>query len=206
MQATWQSAVFESLPGTSVPVSVWRDGKLVTEKVKLRNALAATRVNPWNDALAVIAGEMVFMALSIDLLHRWGEEWSLDAPPDLVKTAMQENAEDDNEVVVVVGKAKTKVEAYSFLTSRWGVGEDGKDLREDEKLKKDLEKCEEFNFLRVTKVNGNRVTGLQDLARNEREGEEIVVEFANGFVAAVPNGKVLAVEGKWNLDAFDMAT
>lgn len=203
VEATWQAAVCELSPGTSVPVSVLRDGELVTEKVQLRDSRNATAAKPWVDNRTVIAGQMMFMALSFELLQRWGDNWLRDAPQDLIRAAMRENEEGDDEVVVLVGKAMNEAEEFRAM-SGGGLDEEGDESEEEEHIKRECEGWEEFHYLRVTKVDGERVRGLEDLAREERHEKEIVVEFANGYVAAVQNGKMMGLDWKDDGDEFDV--
>lgn len=165
VEATWQAAVVDASPGEKVAVEVLRAGERVTEVVRLRDAREATGAAPWMESGVVMAGELVFAQLSFELLHGWGEEWLREAPADLVEVAMGEREEGVEEVVVLVGVVKGGAK---------GKGE-----------------WEGFRHLRVVKRDGERVTGLRDLVADGGEGGEMVVEFANGFVAAIPRGELV---------------
>lgn len=130
-----------------------------------------------------MAGELIFAALSFEFLERWGDGWMRDAPEDLVHAALAERGEGD-EIVVLVGEAETKEQVYE------GDGEP--------------EVQGELHFLRVARVDGERVRRLEDLARERRRGEDMVVEFVNGFVAQVPNGVVVESEMQGDADSFDV--
>lgn len=188
--ATWQSAICRYAPGTSVPLLLLRDGNIVTETVKVRDSRDATAAQAWMDGQIVVAGKMMFIALSFELLQKWGNDWVRGAPQDLVMAAMREKEEGQKEIPILAGKAASEEEQFRDMMTKWGLDEDGEELDEVERLQQPLEDWEPFEFLRVAKVNGERVNGLADLARKERDGEEIIIEFSNGFLAAVPNGEI----------------
>lgn len=165
VDATWQAAVCEASPGKEVAIEMFRGGEKVTEGVRLRDAREATGAVPWMESRVVMAGELVFAKLSFQLLHGWGDEWLREAPADLVEVGMREREEGVDEVVVLVGVVK-------------GGG-------------KDKGKWEEFRHLRVMKKDGERVRGLRDLVGDGGKAGEMVVEFANGFVAAIPRGELV---------------
>lgn len=195
-QASWQAAVSTETPGKNIPVRVLREGELQTVKVVVRDSRLATGATAWADNRAVMAGKMIFATLSFELLRRWGDEWPRDAPEDLVRVGMEDMGE-AKDVVVLMGEVKGLKQVYGREDRKCGECEEREDVQVHENW-------EELHFLRVTRVDEKPVRQLEDLAQESKRGEDIVIEFENGFVAQVPNGELVESTMQDGKDEFEV--